>query len=418
MVYVLQIYDSLGAGWTTVTKPMKQPLEWSLVDEFWVDLSMLTTDFVEFDIVTKLDANVNRIFMEYHEVNCKLLITEEIYDPITQMLEYEHDINLWQQQQTFYVAEMGTSHEETFNLAQHHFTYPYHLWAHNWSDETCKFMTDMPLVMEECLDDNKVLSFNSHLKGMYLTIIITRESGATSIPIRASADLMGIGVYQIGVGFPQLKAYFTAQGTLATWWTATNGWSKIQYMMADSTTNTIRTARYTSNFSVCGCNDEHVRLWWRNNRNGVDAFTFKGANAQYLASKFEIYQKPLGFRRHQAEDPLDSDYTDKQNNSFNQKSSGQNKVNIEAHKEMKVISSWENKEKMKWIADLLISNQVYVELRDGSHFTWFDDPTRFADFHLTPVIVKNTRMKTKPLNNTFSKIELDLRYANPKTVIK
>lgn len=405
LIYVMQVEDPLTNAWVTVTEQMKQPIEWS-ANEFRIDPSQLCTDYVDFGVAQSLVTNIRA--MPNHVAHCRLLMVEQQIDLTTNLLEeYESDTSTWQVMRHFYGIDNSTMHEETFDGAQHTWCYPYYLWTHNWSSSTrntCKMITDMPLVTNQCAEDNMFLSFGTMKKNLELSVDVYRADGTIHYGVIMSGTL-GTRVTQFGIGVPQLHDYLTSQGTIATYYTTANPWTKIKWRWADASSGIVYTTDYTMNIEDCGCTKEHIRLWWRNSRNGIDSHTFKGTYSEKVKSSFEKFQQPLGFKRVSTEDNTGQHWGI--NNTFNQQKSGLSKVNIRAAKQIQVHSGWNNEEHNEWLAQILTSTNVWIEDRTQ---------TNPRNIKLTPLILKTSDIITKPLNARLAKLKLTFDFANPRTV--
>ena len=415
IVYVLEIENPSTLAWEERTLQLKQPIEWG-VSEWWIDPSELTTDFVEWGIVQ--DPSVFIKNWEYkgnHRIKCRFKMTEELLNPTTGELTYDDDTSTWQTSYMWWAIDACTTHEETFEEAQYEWLYDYYLAAHNWSGAkkgTCKMLTQQPLVTTECRGDNKYMSFASELikDGVWLGVDIVREDGTVHSNVQMSDVLGLVGVTQFGIGAPQLQQYLSSQGTLNTYWLDTNRWASITWRWVQGElASDYLTADYTTNFIDCGCEDEHIRLWWRNDKNGIDSYTFKGTHQVKLKTENRIYQRPLGHRRLQHEDTTSNPY--QLHNTFNQQSIGTSKINIKTHKKMKIWSGWEKGEMLEWLADIISSTDVFVE--DRNAIKNLRTPAK-----LTPVIIKSPEFFMKNRNNKLGKMELDLYYANPRTTMR
>lgn len=405
LVYVLQKENPATNAWETVTEPLVQPLEWGYSNEFRIDPSQICTDYVRFNPAQNLGTS-NFEKMDDHVTHWRYKYTEQTVDPNTNEVSFESNQSLWQTSPNkFYAIDMAITHEETYKKAQHQFCNPYHLYSHNWSGGslgTAKFLSDRPQTTEICSEDNNIMSWATRLKDTYLCADIYREDGTVHDNVRISNN-MSDGVFQLGVGVPQIKDYFTNLGTLSTYWTTSNQWTKIVISVKYDGLDNV-SQQYTMNIKDCGCTNEHVRLWWRNSRNGMDCYTFKGTHKTSISQLFERFQQPLGQRRHQHEDTTKINY--QRHNTFNQQSFGKTKVNIRSNKKMSVFSGWNGGEHLEWLSQIMTSTHVWIEDRSVS---------TSQEWKLTPVIVTTGQMDTKPLNSSLGKLKLDLEYANPRT---
>ena len=407
LVYIIQIENPTTNAWETVTQHLKQPMEWS-VTEFRIDPSQIITDFVEFGVAQYLPTPDNHLVMDNHRVKCRVKLTEQTLS--AGVLSYNNDENTWFVDREFFAIDHTTKHEETYNKAQHQFAYAHWLGGHNVTEAQfptpeypgAAFMTDMPVLTRQCRGDNMIMSFATEIKGLTLKADIVREDGTTHTNIPVGAVLGGLGVYQLGVGIPQMLYWLTLSGNLNPVWSAANRWDRVTWRMMNGTTP--YTKDYTFIVEDCGCQEEHIRLWWRNDRNGVDSWTFKGTYSEKVTSSFERFQKPLGHRRAGTENNLAGGYI--KLNTFNQQSSGVGKINIKAKKQMTVMSAFLNQEHLEWLSQVSTSTNVWIEDRAASSIT---------TWKLTPVTIRSTSFQTKARNTRLGKIKLDLEYSNPVT---
>mgnify|MGYP003146614440 CR=1 FL=1 len=412
IVYVLEIQDPITLTWGIVTNHLKQPIEWDM--NFWlIDVSQLCTDFVRWEIAQDMyvlnSAGItgnNWSYGKNHRIKCRLVMTEETINSQGE-LSYNQNINNWQRFSEFYAIDGGVDHEDTWLLPQHEFYKTWHILG-SWNGrDTCKFMTDQPLVTQECIEDDKIISFGADIRELQLYLNIYREDGTVHTDVPVSYPTEFYGVNQFGIGAPQIKSLLDDLGILNSFWSATNGWAKFEYRMVRTYPWADVSETYTSVFTTCGCSEEHVRLWWRNNRNGVDCYTFKGTHSIKILSKYKRFQSPLGHRRHRNEDTTTSGYSWYNNNTFNQQSSGTHKVNVDSNKRMKIYSGWETKETLEWLSNIINSTEVFVQDKGSNLSAFF--------WKLTPVIVRSPSFQEKKRGSSLSKIELELEYANPKT---
>jgi hypothetical protein len=402
IVYILQRRNEDTNSWETVTEHLKQPLEWGYSNVYLIDPSQICTDYVYFAPVQYM-ATTNIQFMKYHATRWRMYATEQILDTTTNSVDYNNNSNDWYMVNQWWTIDNATTHEETFRKAEKDYTQNYNLNASNWSGQhTCKMLSDMPKVTEVCYEDNHVMSWASRIKATSLECDIYREDGTVHTNVVISDTAINPGVHQFGIGVPQIQYWMTLNGVIGTYWSSTNDWTKLVWRWCLNGTK--MSADYTFNIKRCGCTDEHVRIWWRSSRNGMDCFTLKGTYAEKIVGAYERFQKPLGHKRSVTERTNETGYQN--NNTFNQQSSGVSKVNIRASKKLTVFSHWVNKEHLEWLSQVLTSTNVYVEDRSSSVTN---------SFKLTPVIVTNGEIQTKPLNSSLGKIKLNLEYANPRT---
>lgn len=401
LVYVLQVENPTTLAWETVTGHIKQPIEWGQA-KFFIDPSQLCTDFVRWELPQ--NKNGNLFYGRNHRIKCRLKMTEDVIDA-NGVLGYDNDENTWLTCYVFYSIDGGITHEETYERSQYTWFYPWHLMWHNNNSADCKFLTDQPIIVNECREDNKFMSFASEFLDLHLEVDITTSNGSWYGYNVCSDPLQKLGVTQFGIGVPQLREYLTATGALSAA-VINDPWQRIRFRFVTGLhgSGTTWTQTYQHNYTECGCEDEHIRLWWRNNRNGIDSYTFKGTHRVKIKTKNQLFQKVLGYRRHWTEDPTTVQW---RYNTFNQQSSGLNKVNINSVKEMKIQSSWENKERLEWLSHIINSTQVFIEDRSVESMSGVGK--------LTPVIIKSNSFDTKSFNKSLGKIELDLVYANSRT---
>jgi len=402
IVYKLQRRNEYTNAWDDVTEHLKQPLEWGYADLYLVDPSQICTDYVHFSPAQDIATN-NVEFMPYHVTRWRMYATEQTIDVATSEVSYDQNESNWYMCATWWTIDNSTTHEETYRKTESQFTNNYYLNNTNWSgQQTCRMLSDMPFVTEHCYEDNHLMSWATSIKGTNLEVDIYREDGTTHLNVDMNNGLTAPGVTQFGIGVPQLQYYLITNANINTYWSNANDWVKLVWRWCLNGNK--MSADYTFNLKKCGCSNEHIRVWWRSSRNGMDCFTLEGTFSQKIVSGYERFQKPLGMRRSGDETTTSADYI--KENTYNQQSSGIGKVNIRANKKITAFSQWVNKEHLEWLSQILTSTNVYIEDRSVSTMN---------TFKLTPVIVTNGEIQTKPLNSSLGKIKLNLEYANPTT---
>ena len=226
IVYVLQLRNEDTNAWETVTEHLKQPLQWGYSNECWVDPSQICTDYVRFNPTQGLGTD-NKEYMKYHVTYWRIYATEQLLLS-TGEVTYDNDINNWYMCGKWWAIDNSTTHEETYGKGEHEYPEDWHLNASNWTGtKTARMLSDMPKVMEVCYEDNHIMSWGTRLKNMNLECDIYREDGTIHTDVDISAAMGSPGVYQFGIGVPQIQYYLVNAGTINSYWSSSNDWTKL-----------------------------------------------------------------------------------------------------------------------------------------------------------------------------------------------
>ncbi|WP_316841377.1 hypothetical protein [Pedobacter gandavensis] len=132
------------------------------------------------------------------------------------------------------------------------------------------------------------------------------------------------------------------------------------------------------------CNAQPVNLIWKNEIGGIDSYTFQNPKETLSVERTNIKVNPYHINQ-------SGYYSNSNDNIF--KSDNQI-INVTDKSTYSVVSDWLTNDEYKWLATIIKSKQVYVELTDGKLL-----PVQLND---SSIRIENTKYSNSPLQLTIN----------------
>jgi len=150
------------------------------------------------------------------------------------------------------------------------------------------------------------------------------------------------------------------------------------------------------------CGKGFQRLFWKNQKGGLDGITFMGAKEQMTTTSNEIWETALGHRESDDESmPSATGNPFAIINKFGQRKHQKQKININHSESERLVSQWFNKKELEWVKEIVTSPYVWKVKDEDKHWTnQYNRDTR------VPVLVTSAEIVWKPMDENLARIEL------------
>jgi hypothetical protein len=360
IVYKVQKYNFTANNWQNITGLLRQPYTWSNNMRFYIDPSQILIDYVKTNIRGLEEGG--SLYLPDNYIWWRLTCVEEFTDS-DGYLYYNTNQSQWYNTNSAYAIDGATTHSQTFGKTQY-----------NWIDmcritsltglEEGRFLSNRPngdrySRMTLCKSESDYIHAFVLASGVKLIGNVTLANGVTSADIDLSGPLPK-GVNSLGVG-PQNIIDFIG-GSVWDAYESSHLITEICYWLENDTGVQVTPANCYEVKRNC-CTQERCRVYWKNRKGGIDGYTFDAELIEETTIKSKVFQRRLGYRRHESEDELSLGF--QQNNTFGQKTRIRGSVNIKAQDTLTVTSRHEASIILNWLSEIYTSPKIWIESPDN-----------------------------------------------------
>ena len=429
LVYIIQVWDDDASIWVDLTKKLRQSMSLGSALTVVVDPSQILTDSLvssyPFEPADAVNTGLRRLTHNLRK--WKIQGTPESINPVSGLLEHNHDRSRWVDSETHYVVDAAIQHMQVArNSEKYYLRRQWITGSLGYQAGVYRWATNRPDVIHRCdaypYSGSEDLGYNDFLSffvapnsGVEVKARFTDEDGLQNT-FAITQTTNQYGHMQVGAGTRQLKNYLTS----ANWNTITTNLTKcikkIEYWIErDGVILTNILTTLLSNKNCCIEDTDSIEIVWKNRMGGNDTFMLKGATQIEENHEFDLFQRTQGFRHGGGENPTLVAFDPyAYNTQWSQGSTNIAKINIRATKKLKVISQFMNQDTIKWAAEIVTAPRVWIResYKSASRNSMY---TQAEDEFLQQVYVSTTDVTLKDKKTGLGQLEIDMIYANPVT---
>ena len=449
LIYRVIISRDGGSNWIKISNILRQPSV-NQSPYYEVDITTIVNSYIQSYVPHSLAKNTSTYptlsnylggfwVVKDGAIRASILCTGEAYDA-NGFLTYDPDESNWLQMfdRNWYI-DANVQHHETKYRNQKRWLEDYHIsdmdnpiTSHG---RRYKFLTNSKMKISNGFI-NECRGFDDYLSIFYrheLTqdnplcmwaLITTTSGGQHYMPISNRVPNLGVVrgqnyfMYDVGINWVEYiisNGYLTAGivnnystippssvvGNIARYEVWLGKWD-IGLQEPDHTSNKWTEKREYRIVENSCCGKGFQRIFWKNQKGGIDGITFRGAKENMTMTSNEIWERALGHREVNAEEWWQ--VTGNQYgvlNDFHQRTQQKQKINLAHTESVRLVSHWLKRDELEWCKEIVTSPLVWTVQKEDKHWT-----PQYGYEDRTPILITSAEIVWSPLDENLGKIEI------------